>query len=144
MTDPPVTIQAAPSDKTRRRMATRDILFLVVMLIALGQSLYVQINKTPADKANATAIGRNAQLGLCAGRYQDAVDAADTDRAQAIGELIVIITQIPPGSNRESAVTSTVDALHAANTASAKAVAAKAKYNNAGRPLPCPIDQENP
>lgn len=138
---PAVVLQAAPTDKTVRRTATRDILLYVVALIALCNSLYAQVHKASADKTNATAIATNTARQLCAGRYQDAVDQADTDRSAAIGELVVIITQIPPGPEREAAVGTTVTALDVANKQSKVAVTEKAKYNKDGRPLPCPIDQ---
>lgn len=140
MSDVPNFIVYSETDKTRRRRYTSYCLFALVVLTALVTMFYVLVNKTPADKANAEAIALDGQVRLCVGKYQDAVDGAADDRAQAIGELIVIITQIPPGDDRELAVTATVKALDASNLASKTAIDAKAAYNKAGRTLPCPLE----
>ena len=128
------------SDKTKRRQLTRDVLFAIVVLISLTQSLYVGIVKNTVVNDTGRLIRVNTERNLCAGRYQDAVDAAEGARSSAIGRLIVIITQIPPGPEREAAVGSTIVELDTANTASDTAVTAKAAYNEAGRPLPCPLE----
>lgn len=142
MSDPisgqvPVVLQPAPSDRTRRRGYTRDILMGLIVALALIQSIYLATHTIQ----NAAAAAANNARQVCAGRYQDAVDAADTDRSSAIGELVVIITQIPPGTERETSVTNTIAELKIANTQSSIAVTEKAKYNKDGRPLPCPLDQ---
>lgn len=123
--------------KNSRLRAVADIssgFIVIIALLLTGYTLH------SSDSQIKTAGARN----VCSGRYQDIVDEASNDTLTTIGELVVVITQVPPGPARETAVTAKVAQLGVANEQSRLAVKAKAEYNKAGRPLPCPLAPTQP
>lgn len=137
-----VTLMTDPADgKTQRRKLERDILFGMVVLIALLYSFYTGFHQDSTANENADLLHQNADRNQCVGRYQDQVDAAGTQITIDIGDMIVIITQIPTGPERQAAIEAKVAELAIHKEVARKAVNAKGDYNDADRPLPCPIDQ---
>lgn len=124
----------------RRLQAIRDIAGFVVVIVAFLVTFFVILNRTNQTNFNARLLQEASGHLTCSGRYQDVVDAASTETLITIGELVVVITQIPPGTEREQAVTNKIQELAKANEASRLAVNAKIQYNNADQPLPCPLN----
>lgn len=137
-----VTLMPDPADgKTQRRKLERDILFGMVVLIALLYSFYTGFHQDTTANQNADILNDNAERSRCVGLYQDGVDASSTQILIDIGDMVVIITQVQPGPDRQAAVEAKVAELGLDKEAARKAVNAKGAYNDADRPLPCPIDQ---
>jgi type II secretory pathway pseudopilin PulG len=125
ITDPPLGV----SGKVLKLL--RDIMFAAIVLLALVIG-YVQSRRT------AELAIESQQRLVCAARYQDRVDSSTARVTTTIGEIVVIITTEPP-EKRGEAVDSKITELAQANIDVRKALADKSDYNDAGRPLPCPI-----
>lgn len=137
-----VTSTPDPADsKTARRKLLRDIEFGAIVLIALLYSFYTAFHQDTTANENAAAIRENAERNQCVGHYQDGVDAAGTQILIDIGDILVILSQQPPGPERTAAIGAKITELGADKDTTKKAVKDKADYNDADRPLPCPIDQ---
>lgn len=129
---------ATLTDKRGEGLKTiSHIAYAIVMIIALWTA-YVQTAK------NERVVRDTQDRLICAGRYQDRVDAGQTALLATTGELVVLITQVPPGDARKEAVAHKVTELQVDSEVARKVVNAKAQYNNDGRPLPCPIGDVEP
>lgn len=137
-----VTSTPDPADgKTARRKLLRDIEFGAIVLIALLYSFYTAFHQDSTANENAAAIHENADRNQCVGHYQDGVDAAGTRILIDIGDILVILSQQPPSPERTTAIQAQIDQIGIDKDDARRAVKAKADYNDADRPLPCPIDQ---
>lgn len=143
------------SNATRRRKYVRDIAqsFLSIFALAVMVTVIVDKNIKETDlrgqlrelesKRTAADVETAAKVE-CNRRYQDVIDAATETQLILIGEFLVVITQIPPGPERETAVADKIRILDQTNVDARKAVVAKINYNNAGNPLPCPLPESVP
>lgn len=115
----------------------RDIMFSIIVVLALMLA-YVQ------SRNNEQLLVDAAARTVCGARFQDIVDLAAENQLVTIGELIVIITSIPPGDDRTKAVADKIIELTQFNEEVRVSVNAKIRYNNDGRQLPCPIAETAP
>ena len=134
-----------------------DLTKNIIVIIALAVMIFNFVDKQSADRTVqrertelraqlqavndqlAAADQQAAERTLCARKHQDNVDKYTTETLVTIGELVVIITQIVPGPEREMAVTDKIAQLQAAISQVRAAIVAKGTYNDEGNPLPCPI-----
>lgn len=126
--------------------AIADLGGIVTVLAALGITwLTLSAYSTETTKnrrliENIAHTDRNIDARrTCQALYQDAVDAANTLTLSTIGDLVVIISTVVPGPEREAAVQDNIAKLRTVANTARVAVAAKVAYNTAGGPLPCPI-----
>lgn len=137
-----VSIMPDPDDsKTQRRKLSRDILFGTVVFIALLYSFYTGFHQDATANENADLLHQNAERNQCVGRFQDQVDAAGTKILIDIGDMLVIAIQQQPGPERTAAIEAKGAELGIDKEVARKAINDKGDYNDADRPLPCPIDQ---
>lgn len=145
-------LKVVPPDTWRARLLRGGLIFFALVIVACSLAL-TTITLVTKDRNEGRFVREIAKLNakinasdaldrdrlVCGRRFQDLVDEAGTELTIDIGELVVIITQVPRGDEREAAVLSKIADLQASNLKARKAVNDKAEYNNAGNPTPCPI-----
>lgn len=136
--------------QVRRLAYIRDIAGLLTVVLALIALIVVMIDKNHNEgilRAELSSIAaerkasdaRTASKLECTRRYQDRIDIGTENQLVSIGELVVVITKIPPGPEREAAVSGKIEQLDSVNQLTRQAINDKVTYNNAGNPLPCPL-----
>lgn len=143
------------SNAVRKLHYIREIASWVTVLCALVVMVFVIIDKNVNEDSarrdldkfrseRATSDKLTADKLECTRRFQDHIDETTEGQLILIGEFVVVITQITPGPAREAAVKDKITELDRTNVAAREAVTAKIAYNNAGNPLPCPLEQSLP
>lgn len=116
----------------------------VVVVCALALTWFTIAAHAATETESKEQLRHARDQQICAGRYQDAVDAASTQITIYIGDILVTLAQQPAGPERSAAIAKVVVDIADADKASRAAVNAKAVYNAGDRPLPCPLDQPSP
>ena len=130
-----VEVHGEPLRTTRERTLNyvREIARWFVVLFALTVMIVVIVDKNINEDAlrrqiTTFQLERTAtdtvisQKLECTRRYQDVIDAATEKQLILIGELTVVITRIPPGPDREAAVTDKIALLDQTNIDARKSV----------------------
>lgn len=143
------------TDRTRRLGYIREIARNSVTLCALLVMVFVIFDKNKDEQnlkaqlvefqEERTASDLETANKLeCTRRYQDIIDGNGAKQLILIAEFLVVITQIPPGEEREVAVKEKITQLDEINLTARDSVTAKIEYNNNGNPLPCPLSESSP
>jgi hypothetical protein len=154
----PVVVHTGFVTSVRERLLTVTFRIMVALIVLMSllisltsghasdehyNKLFVQFEaaRTKLEQVNAT----QSDTLNCGRRYQDAVDSSSANVQITTSELVVILAKDPATHpERQEQADAKIVELEVATEEARLAVNAKVKYNEAGSPLPCEIENVEP